>query len=133
MLNTETVIKLIRPNFVFEKGDKPMQTNEVFEGSKSAAIVILVGISNLFNINKKDTMLELGISYDEYRHKLSMYQLLSQEVRVKMSENKLNLDRLNPDRVDRFYNKLMLVQNAIRLYFSAQHIPHNKIFEYEQE
>ena len=124
MLTTKNLQACISPNFLFDrKGEKPYQTNDVFEGSKSAAIVILIGVSDIYNIDKKDIMNELGIDYAEYRHKLGMYRLLCEEARKKIESNTLNSQAPdNYDRIDRFYNKLILVQNAIRFLFSSQYI-----------
>lgn len=124
MLTIKNLKSYISPNFIIDRNaEKPFQTNEVFEGNKSAAIVMFIGISDIYNINKKEIMSELGIDYSEYRHKLGVYRILCEEVTKKLKDHTLNNNApLDYDRVDRFYNKLLLVQNAIQLLFRSQYI-----------
>ncbi len=131
MLTTKNLKACISPNFILDKhSDKPFQTNDVWEGNKSAAIIMLIGISDIYNINKKEIMAELGIDYKEYRHKLSVYKICCEEARKKINERTLNSGApLEYDRVDRFYNKLLLVQNAIRFLFSSQYIDNSILLE----
>lgn len=121
-MTLERLISVIRPQFFIERNSvKPYQTNEIMEGSKSAAIVMIVGISNVYNIDKKEVMKELGIDYDEYRHKLSVFQLQCEEV------NKVDDPSNLTGALRRFYWKLRLVQNALTLMKNNQVININEI------
>lgn len=129
MLNITTLLSCIRPNFCIDKStDKPYQTNEILEGSKSSAIVMMIGISSIYNIDKKEMMADLCITYDEYRHKLNMFHELCEAAREKIKTKTLNVNK-NYDKVDRFYNKLVMVQNAIRLLFRNQYVQNAVILE----
>jgi hypothetical protein len=131
MLTTKNLKACISPNFVLDRNsDKPFQTIDTWEGNKSAAVIMFIGISDIYNIPKKDTMSELGIDYKEYRHKLSVYKISCEEARKKLNDRSLNSQApLEYDRVDRFYNKLLLVQNAIRFLFSSQYIDNSILLE----
>lgn len=115
-MTLEQVIKVVRPNFFIDRNaSKPYQTDDILEDSKSAAVIMIVGISNIYNIPKKEVMEELMIDYDEYRHKLNTFQIQCSEV------NRVGSDKVT-GRLKRFYWKLKLIENALFIQFNNQAI-----------
>lgn len=122
-MKIEIIEKAVRPQFVFDNlGTKSWQTDEIMEGSKSSAIVVFIGLSALYNIDKKDVMYTLGINYDEYRHKLNMYGELSDEASRKVMDGSIKRKSLGDDRAQRFYYKNMLCMNAITYMLGREYI-----------
>lgn len=122
-MKLSTIEKAIRPQFVFDfDPNKSWQTDEVMEGSKSAAIVVYIGISALYNIDKKEVMSTLGITYDEYRHKLNMYSELSDEAARKVADGSIKNKSYGDDRAQRFYYKNLLCMNAIDTQIKTQYL-----------
>jgi hypothetical protein len=122
-MKIEIIEKAVRPQFVFDSsGNKSWQTDEVMEGSKSSAIVIFIGLSALYNIDKKEVMFVLGIDYDEYRHKLNMYSELSEEASRKVMDGSIKKKCFGDDRAQRFYYKNLLCMNAIGYMLGSEYI-----------
>jgi len=121
-MTLEQVIQIVKPNYFMDKQSaKPYQTDAIMESSKSEAIIMIVGIANIYNIDRKQVMDELMIDYDEWRHKLNMFQVQCQEI------NKCNNPKAElTGKLRRFWNKLRLIQNALFLRFNNQVITLNE-------
>jgi hypothetical protein len=122
-MKIDKIEKAVRPQFIFDQnGRKSWQTDEVMEGSKSAAIVVFIGLCALYNIDKKDVMFVLGVDYDEYRHKLNMYSEMSEAASKKVMDGSIKNKCYGEDRAQRFYYKNLLCMNALRYSLGREYI-----------
>lgn len=122
-MKIQTIEKAVRPNFVFDSlPNKPWQTDEVMEGSKSSAIVVFIGLCALYNIDKKDVMFVLSINYDEYRHKLNMYSELSEAASKKVVDGSIKKKSYGEDRAQRFYYKNLMCLNALSYMMGNEYV-----------
>jgi hypothetical protein len=116
-MKLEKIISIVKPNFFMDKNPvKPYQTVEDMEGNKSSAIYFIVGLSSLYNIPRKEVMEELDIDYDEYRKKLSVFNIKCEECNKVEDKTELTGE------LKRFYLKFRLISNAIKLYNNNQAI-----------
>lgn len=97
--------KCFQPQFIWDpKGKKVLQTAEEYEGSRDLARMIFVGFADMYGIDSVDVCDFLEMEYESHRNKLYKFKEMWREATA--SEYK------SPS-VQKFYNKVRLVQNAI--------------------
>lgn len=103
----------MRPNFIYDKKGKIMQTLEEYDRTKEIARAIFVGLCDMYGYNGTQVMNFLDIGYDEYRSKLRHFRLSYRTAREAVSNGSL-VDQ--PRDIVRMYYKIILCLNAIKLF-----------------
>lgn len=103
--------QLFRPNFIWDReGLKPLQVSEEYEGAKDLARTIFVGVAQMIGFDSASVQEYLDMPYDSYRNKVQHFRSNYNEALRRKYDG--TFDRYE-DPVRKFWNKLMLVQNAI--------------------
>lgn len=105
-MRLDTLEKIMKPQFVWHKDPmKPMQTNELIEGSKDTGRIVFVGIANMYGFYVADICEHLDIMHESYVEKLSLFR---QVYKDGVQGKHLSRDG------QRIYRKIRLVLNALK-------------------
>ena len=125
MIKIKEIEQLMKPNFIFDKIGKRLQTLEVHDGTKEVARTIMVGLCDMYGIDGTFVMDYLDIGYDTYRNRLRQFREVYKLARDADEEGVLQVLSAHDIRM---YNKIRLCLNAIKL--STQRDSYNMINEY---
>lgn len=101
----------MKPQFIWDKTGKPLQTSESYEGAKDFARLIFVGLAEMHGFDQADTMRHLDMSYDSYRNKAQTFRA---NLREALRRKKDGTFDVFDDQVKRFLIKVTLCLNAIK-------------------
>jgi hypothetical protein len=105
-MKLENLERVMKAQFVWHRDPlKPMQTNELIEGSKDTARIVFVGIANMYGFYVADICQYLDIMHDSYVEKLTLFRDV---YRDGYKGRHLSRDKA------RIYRKIRLVLNAIQ-------------------
>lgn len=112
MIKLKEIEELMKPNFVFDKVGKRMQTLEYIDGTKELARTIFVGIADMYGIDGSHVMDYIDIGYDTFRNRLRYFRETYKK--AKQYDEEGLLQALHNTEI-KFYNKTRLCVNAISL------------------
>lgn len=113
MIKIRDIEMCMRPNFIYDKKGKKMQTLEEYDRTKEIARAIFVGLCDMYGYNGTQVMQFLDIGYDEYRSKLRHFRLSYRTARESISKDAFSDQPLD---IKRMYYKIILCLNALKYY-----------------
>lgn len=128
MIRLKEIEDCMKPNFVFDKTGKRMQTLEHIDGTKELARTIFVGIADMYGIDGHFVMDYLELGYETYRNRLRHFRST-----YKLAKNRDDDGLLQslPISDIKFYNKTRLCVNAIGL--ATKRDAHSLINQYTND